>query len=815
MPRTSSDPSGIRALGPSLFRARAEPVLPDVVPPPAPEPQGRVVPARLTRLALIGLAIAAVVPPLGFAARPGDLGVFFGVPVSIALTALLILAPALAGVVACLSGLEGLHESFRQRVDKEHEQAALRVFVTAAAVVYAFAAGGRGDAAEPCQIVAALGLAGAWGFLLLALLDRIPSLLRSTIGTVYDAAVLAAFLHVGAAFTAPWFPLFLLGTFYAGFRFGSAALAVAAIANFAGFAAVVATTAFWQQQALLAVGLLIAMVVLPGYVGSMAREVAAARSAAAAAQAARTRFLMVISQALRAPLDAILGNAGTVEPADHEEASMQPSARALLSQFSNILDFSAIEAGAFVPETEAFDLHQLINETLAGRRAEFEGRGSRLRVHVDPALPYRLRGWPQQLAQILDYVVVRASGVSDGGAVRLFVDAARRGGNALELRVVVRDEGTSRPPSGAQAPFNPFSSAGLSGQGAFGLTVVKRLVELMGGRISVESAAAKGGSLTIIAPLVIDEPAVDPELDLGRCLLLIATEDSQFASELAEPLNAWHGDPRWIEGFDGTLAFERSEGSAGNVLIVDGRHHTLAALSFAHRAASGPAAPSFVLMVAEAAQLDGLMELTDGVLDAVLAAPLDDQLLANALHSLPLRRGAAPRPLMVPEMVGPPAEPAGLTAVADEEPQSAAELESATPVTLISAHPRFGTEMQIVDPRAIATLCGLGDGDDFLAEVIDSFGIETREIMKRIVRAAAAADAGNFVRGLHELRSCAANIGGARLCELALAMREISQRELREQGSGIVKKLDDELARLNAALFECLSAHGTAVRREA
>jgi HPt (histidine-containing phosphotransfer) domain-containing protein len=101
-------------------------------------------------------------------------------------------------------------------------------------------------------------------------------------------------------------------------------------------------------------------------------------------------------------------------------------------------------------------------------------------------------------------------------------------------------------------------------------------------------------------------------------------------------------------------------------------------------------------------------------------------------------------------------------------------------------------------------LRGLGEGDEFLAEVIDSFRTEAKEIMNRIVRAAAAADAANFARGLHALRSCAANLGGTRLCELALAMREISQRELREQGSGVVQKLGDELARLDAALVEFL-----------
>jgi two-component system sensor histidine kinase RpfC len=784
--------------------------------------------AQLARLTVLGLGIAGMVPPLVFMARPSELGFIGAVPVAIVLTGILILAPALVGLVAALFGLEGVRDSFRLRGDKEHEQAVARVFVAAAAIAYAFLIGATtnvGSAAGACQIVAALGLTGAWAFLLLTILDPVPSPLRYYLGIVYDAALLSAYLHFGATATAPWFPLYLLATFYAGFRFGPAALLGAAVANLFGFAVAAATTPFWQDQALLAGGLAIALIVLPAYVGSMVREVAESRAAAAAAQAARTRFLMVISQALRAPLDAMLGNAGAGERAtldgEPEAPGVVPSARSLLSQVNNILDFSAIEAGAFVPEVEAFDLHRLVNETLAERRAEAKARGLKLSVQIDPTLPYRLRGWPQQLAQILDYLVARALEVTGAGSVRVVIESGGTSDRGLQLRLAVRDEGAPIAASDAEAMFNPFAASGatanapaVSTHGAFGLAVVKRLIELMGGRIVVDSGnTAKGGAFTMTVPLIVDTPAVDGELDLEHCLVLIATEDSQFASELAEPLNAWHGDPRWIDGFGGTLGFDRRDGGACSVLIIDARTHMLAALSFAHRAVTGPQAPSFVLVVAEATQIGSLIELSDGELDGVLAAPLDAQLLANALHALPLWHSAAPRPMMVSSADEAPAS------VEEPPPTSLFELPTAPAavagpqVTPISVHPRFGTETPTVDPRAIAALRGLGDGDAFLGEVIDSFRADAREIMHRIVRAAAAADESGFARGLHALRSCAANLGGMRLCELLLSLRDIGAYELREQGSIVVQRLGDELARLDAALLEFL--HEPPTRREA
>src|SRR5580704_2047398 len=217
VPRTS-----IASLGPPPIRAVAEPA--GQASPPVTAQAARPAMARVARLTVFGLGIAGVLPPLAFTARPGELGLIGGVPVAIALTGLLILAPAFVGLVAALFGLDGVRESFRVRGDKEHEQAVLRVFVAALAILYGFVAGAYGEAAASCQIVAAIGLAGAWVFLLLTILDPVASPLRYYFGTIFDAALLSAFLHFGAMATAPWFPVYLLATFYAGFRFGPAAL---------------------------------------------------------------------------------------------------------------------------------------------------------------------------------------------------------------------------------------------------------------------------------------------------------------------------------------------------------------------------------------------------------------------------------------------------------------------------------------------------------------------------------------------------------------------------------------------------------------
>src|SRR5205085_4413227 len=133
------------------------------------------------------------------------------------------------------------------------------------------------------------------------------------------------------------------------------------------------------------------------------------------------------------------------------------------------------------------------------------------------------------------------------------------------------------------------------------------------------------------------------------------------------------------------------------VLVVDGRTKPLAAMSFVERASALDGTPPFALFVAEPAQLAALAELEDGEVAAYLPAPLSPQLLANAIHALPLRADAAARS----------------EAMAQNTPRAAGAVDGAAPfgdrVTPIAAHPRFAAEATpVVDPRRMEALRELG-----------------------------------------------------------------------------------------------------------
>jgi two-component system sensor histidine kinase RpfC len=152
-----------------------------------------------------------------------------------------------------------------------------------------------------------------------------------------------------------------------------------------------------------------------------------------------------------------------------------------------------------------------------------------------------------------------------------------------------------------------------------------------------------------------------------------------------------------------------------------------------------------------------------------------------------------------------PVETGALIAAVEDAIAAAEDLAHASIVTPIAAHPRFIPENSaVVDARAVEALRSLGGGSDFFRDVVESFRLDSRHMLQRISRAAAAADNSAFREAVHALRSCAANVGGARLCDMLLALREVTARELRQQGTAHVQRLSAELGRLDAVLAECL-----------
>lgn len=710
------------------------------------------------------LLAAAILPPIAFLAGASLPTLADARAAVIALGGILLFMPGLTALAAARIGLRRLAKTLAARTGGDHALAFWQIVGALALFGYGFVLANRmpqDRSAAVCLAIAAAGLIAGWVVLLLVLLwPRTAAVLRHCAFAV-DAALLSAFLHFGGGTGAAAYPLYLMLILYAGWRFGIGDLSVAAGFSLAGFLTVIAITDFWRGLPVLAAGQMAALAIVSLGAAALLRAVAGGREAESATATVRERALSAAAGALRQTL--------AVVPAAADDGAAGLSE--LHDQLQDVGDLVSAVAGTFAAPTEAFDLHALVNETMAGLRRDASEHPFRRGARIDPALPFQLRGQRRQLRRILSNLANLASSHGGRDAVRLTVDGRAAGERRLRLRLALRIAGI--PPFAETAAF----------------ALLEQLAQLVGGEVAVREIGTGQREVCVLLPMTLDRSAPGM-LDLADRAVLIVSDDSQFAGELAEPLNSWRADVRWIGGCEAALGhLARSEPRWPPILVVDGRTDPLAALSFAHRAAAGAASP-FILFVAAQEQAEHISRLGDGAFDNLLVAPVSEALLGNALHALPLNE--------------PPPPPARVDVGSTAGPVPAVQpvTERVTPIT---AHPRFAADpAEALDADIVASLRELGEADDFLNELVGEFREEARAIIERLGRAAAEADLAGFCAALGTLRRCAGNVGGVKLNQVALTLRRTTEDELREHGSEYVHRLVAELARLDAALNDAL-----------
>ncbi len=441
------------------------------------------------------------------------------------------------------------------------------------------------------------------------------------------------------------------------------------------------TNAFWSMLAVLpftAAGLfvLVTMTLLredrirafQSHQAHLIEELEAARDKANAANDAKSNFLGVISHELRTPMNGVLGaaqllSATRLETTQREYLSIiRNSGDNLLSLLNDILDMTKIEAGKMNFEVVDIVIDGLNKRITGPFEAQAEAKGLTFVTTVEGEIPTVVRGDPLRVCQVVQNLLSNAVKFTEAGEIHYLVRGHRISDQRVRFEFVVQDSGAGIAAADLERLFMPFTQVDTSSTRRFGgtglgLTIARRMANIMGGDITVTSKLAEGSCFTLEIEAEVVEWAkpvaaaeVHAEIEGGESLRVLVVEDHPVNRMILE---AWMSSASHVTSTaeNGQVAVDIAKDQPFDLIIMDVNMPVMDGLTATRiiREGGQNAGTPIVVLSASARHEDHEAGLQAGA-DAYLNKPIDFGALAALMGRVSGGREA------VAQMAAPPSE---------------------------------------------------------------------------------------------------------------------------------------------------------------